>query len=96
MRLIWIIFYLLLIALGISFAVLNSGMVSVNLYVTTWVMPVSVLIILTLSFGLVCGFLLFQFRYWRLKVALLKVKNQLKMNEKEIKNLRDIPLKDQH
>lgn len=96
MRLIWIIFYLLLIVLGISFAVLNSGMVSVNAYFTTWVMPVSVLMIVTLGFGLICGFLLFQYRYFRLKIALLKVKNQLKMNEKEIKNLRDIPLKDQH
>jgi lipopolysaccharide assembly protein A len=96
MRLVWIIVYLLLILIGVSFAALNASSVQVNMYVTTLVMPISVLMAFMLGVGILIGMLLFIFRYWRLKVECLKIKNQLKITEKEIKNLRDIPLKDQH
>ncbi|MDP1601711.1 MAG: LapA family protein [Legionella sp.] len=96
MRLVWIILYLLLILIGVSFASLNASSVQVNMYVTTLVMPVSVLMTFMLGLGILIGMLLFICRYWRLKVECLKIKNQLKITEKEIKNLRDIPLKDQH
>ncbi|STX28945.1 Predicted membrane protein [Legionella beliardensis] len=95
MRIIMIILYLLLILLGISFAALNAASVQVNFYVTTLTLPISVLMALTLGIGLIIGFLLFLSRYWRLKMACLKIRNQLKITEKEIKNLRTMPLKDQ-
>lgn len=96
MRIIMIIVYLLLILLGVSFAALNAGKVSVNLYVTSLTAPISVLMTIMLGIGLLIGFLLFMARYWRLKMENIRVKNQLKLTEKEIKNLRHIPLKDQH
>lgn len=96
MRLFIIIVYLLLILLGVSFAALNATSVSVNLYVKTVTMPISVLMTLMLGIGLLLGFLLFLGRYLRLKSAHRKVKNQLKVTEKEINNLRTFPLKDQH
>jgi len=91
-----ILFYLLLILLGASFAALNASSVQVNFYFKTLTMPISVLMTLMLGIGLFLGFLLFLYRYWCLKVDYLKLKNQLKLTEKEIKNLRSIPLKDQH
>ena len=96
MRVVMVLFYLLLMLLGVSFAALNAGSVQVNFYVTTISMPVSVLMTLMLGMGLLIGFLLFIFRYWRLKVQLNKIKNQLRLTEKEITNLRNIPLKDKH
>ncbi|WP_028387609.1 lipopolysaccharide assembly protein LapA domain-containing protein [Legionella fairfieldensis] len=96
MRLLMMLFYLLLILLGVSFAALNASSVEVNLYFKTITMPISVLMTIMLGIGLLLGFLLFLYRYWRLKVAYLKIKSQLKLTEKEIKNLRAIPLKDQH
>ena len=96
MRLFIWLFYLLLILLGVTFAALNAGTVQLNLYVTTLSIPIAVLITIMFGIGLLLGFLLSLLRYWRLKMELIKIKNQLKISAKEIKNLRDIPLKDQH
>jgi lipopolysaccharide assembly protein A len=96
MRILTMIFYLALILLGVSFAVLNAASVPVNFYVKTFSVPISVLMTVMLGIGAIIGFLLFLSRYWRLKINYLKIKNQLKLTEKEIKNLRAIPLQDQH
>ena len=92
---IWI-FYLILVLLGVTFAALNAGTVEVNLYIKTMQIPIAVLITFVFGIGLLLGFFLSLLRYWRLKMELLKIKSQLKISAKEIKNLRDIPLKDQH
>lgn len=96
MRILITIFYLVLILIGVSFAALNASSVQVNFYLTTLKMPISVLMTIMLGVGMVLGFLLFMCRYWRLKAENRKIKNQLRLTEKEIKNLRAIPLKDQH
>jgi putative membrane protein len=89
-------FYLLLIVLGVTFAALNASSVQVNFYIHTVTIPISVLMILVLGVGILIGLGLFVIRYWRLKAEYRKVKNQLKITEREIKNLRAIPLHDQH
>lgn len=96
MRIIMMIFYLILILVGVSFAALNASSVQVNFYFTTLNMPISVLITLMLGLGALIGFFLFLCRYWRLKSENRRIKNQLHLTEKEIKNLRSIPLQDQH
>lgn len=96
MRIIMTVFYLLLIAVGVSFAALNAKSAHINLYLTTLTMPVSVLMMLMLGVGILIGFFLFMARYLRLKAECHKIKNQLKLTEKEIKNLRAIPLHNQH
>jgi putative membrane protein len=88
------LFYLVLILIGVSFAALNASSVPVNFYYTTIKMPISVLMTIMLGVGMMLGFLLFLYRYWRLKAEHRKIKNQLRMTEKEIKNLRAIPLND--
>lgn len=96
LRIVMIIFYLILILIGISFAALNATSVQVNFYFTTLTMPVTVLMILMLAIGMLIGFTLFLLKYWRLKAEHRKIRNQLKLTEKEIRNLRAIPLQDQH
>lgn len=91
-----LISYILLIVIGVSFAALNASSVSVNFYFSTVSMPISVLITITLGLGILVGFIFFIARYWRLKSECNKIKNQLKLTEREIKNLRSIPLQDQH
>lgn len=91
-----LIFYILLIIIGVSFAALNAASVVVNFYFKTVTMPISVLMTIMLGVGIVLGFILFINRYWRLKIEYRKIKGQLKLTEKEIKNLRSIPLQDQH
>ncbi len=95
MRLFMMLFYLFLILLGVSFAALNANSVQINLYYKTITMPISVLMTIMLGIGLLLSFLIFLLRYWHLKLEFLKIKNQCKVMEKEIKNLRAIPLQDQ-
>lgn len=95
MRIIMTIVYLVMILFGVSFAALNATAVEVNFYFTTMKMPISVLMITTLGIGILIGFFMFLFRYWHLKREHRKIKNQLALTEKEIKNLRSIPLQDQ-
>ncbi|KTD16142.1 lipopolysaccharide assembly protein LapA domain-containing protein [Legionella jordanis] len=96
MRLFMMIIYLVLILLGVTFAALNASSVVVNFYFSKVTMPIAVLMTIMLGIGLLLGFLLFLYRYWRLKIEYAKLKNQFKLTEKEIKNLRSIPLQDQH
>ena len=95
MRILLTVFYVFLILLGISFAALNASSVQVNLYFTKLVLPISVLITVMLGVGVCIGFLLFLGRYWRLKAEHRRISNQLKLTEKEIKNLRSIPIQDE-
>lgn len=96
MRIIIAACYLFLILIGVSFAALNATSVSVNLYVTNITLPISVLMVCMLALGMVMGFLMFLYRYWRLKAEHRRINNHLKLMEREIKNLRSIPLQDQH
>lgn len=96
MRIVMLAIYILLIIIGVSFAALNAASVDVNFYFKTLSMPISVLMTIMLGIGMLIGFILFIARYWRLKAEFYKTKNQLKLTEKEIKNLRSIPLQDQH
>jgi len=91
-----IIIYLLLVLVGVSFAVLNAASVKINFYFSTLAMPISVLVVVILGVGVFLGFFLFLGKYWRLKAEHRKIKNQLRLTEKEIRNLRAIPLQDQH
>lgn len=96
MRILMLVIYIVLIVIGVSFAALNASSVAVNFYFKTVTMPISVLMTIMLGIGILIGFILFINRYWRLKIECHKMKNQLKLTEKEIKNLRSIPLQDQH
>lgn len=96
MRILMIFFYLLLIVLGVSFAALNAGSAVVDLYVKTITLPVSVIIVISFGLGLLLGFFMSLLRRFRLKIEATKLKSHLKLCEQEIKNLRDIPLKDTH
>lgn len=96
MRIMKIIFYLILIIIGVSFAVLNAETVQVHFYVTSITLPVSLLMTFALGIGILIGSLLFIGKYWRIKFENHKISNQVALLDKEIKNLRAIPLHDQH
>lgn len=96
MRILMTVVYLVLIIIGLTFAALNSGSVKLNLYMVIFTMPVAVLIAFSLGVGLLLGLSLFLTRYLKLKHEHRKLRHQFKLTEKEIKNLRAIPLHDQH
>lgn len=94
MRILLIVFYLFLIFIGASFAALNAEFVKINLFFTSFRLPISVLVIIAVIFGVLLASLVFINKYLKLKYEQNRLRHQLNLTEKEIKNLRSIPIKD--
>lgn len=95
-RLLLLILFLLLLALGISFAVHNADPVTLNYYFGSITGPLSMMVVVSLAVGAVLGVgtsLLLVFSQRR-KVA--RLQRKLNTCEQEIRNLRHLPLRDKH
>ena len=85
----------LIVIFGLTFAILNSQAVSINLYVRTYTFPLSILLIFSLGLGFILGLLILLVVYTKLKIENKRIKNRVKIAEKEINGLRSIPIKNQ-
>jgi putative membrane protein len=90
------IFVILIILLGISFATLNSGSIDINYYIGHKVIPISLLIAGVFAVGCLLGIIVGLFILIKTKMKNYRLKQKLKLAEKEIENLRAIPLQDKH
>ncbi|MFH1333974.1 MAG: LapA family protein [Pseudomonadota bacterium] len=89
-------FLLLVIVLGVTFAILNATPVSVHYYLGTAQIALSLVIVCSLFIGFLIGFFMMFLVVLRLKSEKRRLKKRLKVTEQEIENLRAIPLKDDH
>jgi len=96
MRLIRLIGLFALIMIGVSFACLNAVPVNVNYYVGIHQFPLVVVLMIALGVGAVLGAFAMLSYVYQLRRSRSKLKKQVRLIEKEIKNLRSIPLKDEH
>lgn len=96
MRILSYIFILLIIVLGITFATLNSMTVNVNYYVGHKDMPLSLLLAIVFAFGGLMGIIVGLWILIKTKMKNFRLRQKLRMAEKEIENLRAIPLQDKH
>lgn len=96
MRIISFIVLILVILIGITFAVLNPGTVTINYYMGQQVMPLSLLLAIDFVFGSLIGLLVGAWLLLKVKVKNYQLSKQIKVSEKEIENLRAIPLQDRH
>ncbi len=96
MRIVSYIFLLIIVLLGISFATLNSAAVNINYYIGQKAMPLSLLLALVFGIGCFVGLLVAVSVLIKTKLKNYRLKQRLKMAEKEIENLRAIPLQDKH
>lgn len=96
MRIVSFIFLLLIILLGITFAVLNSAIVTVNYYVGQNTMPLSLLLVLDFALGGLVGLGIGLWLFIKIKLKNYRLRQRLKFAEKEIENLRAIPLHNKH
>ncbi len=87
---------LLLIIFGITFAILNSEMVSIHYYIGAKQLPLSLLLAIDFGVGLLIGWIFMGFMVVRLKTKLYRLKKKLQITEKEVNNLRAISVRDQH
>lgn len=96
MRCITYVFLIVLFILGLIFAGLNAGLVTVNYYWGTERLPLSLLAILSFVLGGLLGLLTALITYIKLKYVNRRLRHRLILVEKELSNLRALPFKDQH
>jgi lipopolysaccharide assembly protein A len=93
MRIFSYIMFLLIVVLGLTFAFLNHAPVNFNYYFGSKAISLSLLLVLSIGVGIILG-LACTFFYWlKLKTENYRLKNQLKNAEKEVNNLRNLPIK---
>ena len=95
-KLIYSIGIFLLVLTGIVFAILNADPVQINYYFGQKQIPLSLALIVFLVLGAVLGVLASMTVILRTKRETAKFRKAADMAEKEINNLRSIPIKNQH
>lgn len=93
-RIISYLFLLIIIVFGVTFAALNSDTVTLNYYFGESTLPLSLLVVLVFSFGCLIGMLVSFWLILKSKLNNYRVSQRLALAEKEISNLRAIPLQD--
>ena len=95
-RLLTFIFLLLIIVIGLSFTVLNAGEVELNYYFDTVALPLAAVVLISIVLGTLLGILATLSLVFAAKAENVKLQRKVGLIEKEIKNLREIPIKDKH
>jgi putative membrane protein len=95
MRVVKLIFFLLVLALGSFFGLLNAEPVRLNYYFGSRDLPLSLLLVAMLILGAVFGSLAGLGRYFRLKRELARLRKTLRNTEKELTRTRPPALKDE-
>lgn len=96
MRMVTYVILALLLLVGITFACLNADPVLINYYFGKRTMPLSLLVVLTFTLGCLLGLLVGCIMTLKQKSKNYRLQHRIKIAEKELANLRTIPLKDSH
>lgn len=93
MAVIKLLFLLVFMVVGASFAIINDAPVRVDLYFLTPELPLSLLLLLALGFGIVLGGLAGMVYFMRVKKENADLKRKTRLVSEEVKNLRAMPIK---
>ena len=94
MRIISYFFLLVIVLFGMTFATLNSESVTINYYLGQSTLPLSLLLVLVFAFGCLIGMLVGFWLLIKSKLLNYRLRQRLNLAEKEVDNLRAIPLQD--
>ena len=90
-----LIFFLIVLALGLFFGLLNAEPVSVDYYFGSRQLPLSLILVLVLMFGALCGLLAGIGPFFRLKREIRRLRKEVRSAEKELVRVRPVALKDE-
>ncbi|HEX5513236.1 MAG TPA: LapA family protein [Gammaproteobacteria bacterium] len=93
-RLIGLVFVLLVVGFGLSFALLNAGLVTLDYYLGTTEVPLSLALTLALVVGAILGLAAATAVLIRDKREAARLRRRLGQMEKELSELRKLPLRD--
>jgi putative membrane protein len=94
MRIISYFFLLVIILFGMTFATLNSESVTINYYLGQSTLPLSLLLVIVFALGCMIGMAVGLWLLLKAKLSNYRLRHKLTNAEKEIENLRAIPLQD--
>lgn len=69
-------------SLGVSFACLNASKVTLNFFISTYEIPLSLLLVLTLGIGILVGFIVMLLSHLKFKAKYAREKNKLEVGRK--------------
>ena len=92
MRILSYLVLLIIMLIGLTFAALNSTPVVFSYYLGTKTITLSLLLVFTFGAGIFLGLLVSILSWIRIKGDNFRLKSHLKVVEKEVKNLRSIPI----
>lgn len=95
MRIISYFFLLVIVIFGMTFATLNSESVTINYYFGQTTLALSLLLVIVFALGCLVGMVVGIWLLIKSKILNYRLKQRLSLAEKEIDNLRAIPLQDQ-
>jgi len=95
-RILLLVFVFILVIIGLSFSLLNAESVQLKYYFGHFTAPLSAIIILSVTCGAVLGVLSSLGVILQLKREIAKLHRTNKLTEKEVANLRSLPIKEKH
>jgi putative membrane protein len=93
-RIISYFFLLAIVIFGMTFATLNSESVTINYYFNQSTLPLSLLLVLVFALGCLVGMIVGFWLLIKAKIMNYRLRQRLELADKEIENLRAIPLQD--
>ena len=95
-RILYISVFIIVLLVGLLFYVKNNQTVELNYIIGTTELPVSLLLLACLSLGALLGILATIPMLLRIRHQKSRLEKQVKMTEKEVNNLRVLPVKHPH
>jgi putative membrane protein len=92
MKIVSFVIFMLVLILGVSFAVLNAAPVTINYYFNTSKLALSLLLVIVLGIGAFIGWLTGLWVWMRLKAENFRLSHRIKTLEKELNQLRTLPV----
>ena len=96
LRIIFVLLGILVFLIGLAFASLNAGPITIDYYFGQGQYPVVLLLVGVLELGTLLGVLVGVGRIVALKREIARIRRKERIAEQEIRNLRALPLRDGH
>jgi len=94
-RIIKFILILIVTIFTVAFTLLNSQPVKVNFYFGSYEIDLLIVILICLVLGAFLGVMAALGKLFSMKQELMRKERKIKITEKEVENLRSLPLKDE-
>mgnify|MGYP001816862726 FL=1 len=95
-RIVYLIIFLILVIFGIVFAVLNAEPVELNYYFGSKEVALSLILVLAMIVGAILGVIASASMIISNRREVVKLRKSVELAEKEVANLRAIPIRDNH